>query len=171
MVRRFSLVFDLLGDVSYYVAHEDIRTHNIETMSALIGFIAESAPFASVLVAGHSLGSVLASQAIERLPSTYSGKARTVLLTMGSPLKLMSQVFPEIPSPDSLLVKYRSARLLLEWINLCGAKIWLERRSIRFAPNLLLKLLWASAAMPTIGATNEFGRRSWRSCAPFPKGI
>jgi len=91
-------------------------------MSALIGFVAESAPHASVLVAGHSLGSVPASQAIERLTSTYSGNDRTVLLTMGSPLELMSQVFPEIPSPDSLLMTYRSAGLLLEWINLWRSK-------------------------------------------------
>lgn len=123
MATTLGTIFDLLGDVAYYVAHENLRSQNIERMSGLINLIAESAPAASVLVVGHSLGSVLVSQALAHLSSGYAGTGRTVLVTMGSPLKLMSSVFPDhIQSPDSLLDIYESSGLQSRWINLWRTK-------------------------------------------------
>src|SRR5690242_6207690 len=131
LIRRISSVFDLIGDVAFYVANKHLRFQNLEKMSALIQFVAECAPTASILVVGHSLGSVLVSQSLASLPSTYASKARTVLVTMGSPLVLMSRVFPRhIQSPKRLLQAYRAAGLLLKWVNLWRTKDMIGRSLI-----------------------------------------
>lgn len=119
LARYFSSAFDLVGDVAHYVAHPDERRDNISRAAALFEVVATRAAGAHIVIAGHSLGSVLVSQSLEQMTSQYAGRGRTVLLTMGSPLNVMSKAFPsQIQSPAQLAAAFVTSGVLINWINL-----------------------------------------------------
>jgi hypothetical protein len=126
VAKYFSAAFDLVGDVAYYVANTEQRQKTIEQVAELLEILAKRAPEASIVVAGHSLGSVLVSQALLRCSSNDAARGRILLLTMGSPLRIMSRAFPDhVESPQTLAARFAAARIPELWINL-----WREQDNI-----------------------------------------
>jgi hypothetical protein len=100
-------IIDFVGDVAGYISRDDSRKSIEDTLVLMIEKCVEAAPEARILVIGHSLGSVLVSQMLLRLPVDRVRKQEIILLTLGSPLCTMAKVFPGfIQSPAALLEKY-----------------------------------------------------------------
>ena len=120
LAGKVSIVLDFVGDVVGYVGSKKHRRKAEERLLRIIRATADAAPEAQILVIGHSLGSVLVTQAILQLKKTEEFTRRQlVILTMGSPLKSMSWFFPSrILSPERLLVEFRNRNLVSFWANM-----------------------------------------------------
>lgn len=123
-IRQFSSVLDLPGDVARYVSSDSSRDDAVRIFRELLGVIAKRAPDAEILLMTHSLGSVLASEALSAPPPP--APSRAILLTLGSPLGFMSRVFPgQVKTPADLASRFDQHGTVLYWINL-----WREHDSI-----------------------------------------
>jgi pimeloyl-ACP methyl ester carboxylesterase len=99
-----------------YVARAKRRAEIQKTLADIIDTAADRAPYARILVVGHSLGSVLVTHAVR---NAHEAAGRMIVLTLGSPLRLLSRVFPRaIESPDALLASYAQTGSLVFWANL-----------------------------------------------------
>jgi hypothetical protein len=117
--RYFSFAFDLVGDVAHYIAKPAERQQNINQVATLFQTVASRAPNACIVIAGHSLGSVLVSQTLLRSSPNYMGRGRTLLLTMGSPLKVLSRAFPaHVETPQKIAATFNASGSVLGWVNL-----------------------------------------------------
>ncbi len=77
------------------------------------------APAADIVVAGHCLGSVLAAHSALELPKEFVSSHKVVLLTMGSPLRLMSSLFPGVvKTPAELSSAYAETGRVSQWVNM-----------------------------------------------------
>jgi len=88
LVKVF-LSLDLAADVAAYVSDTKRRQALIEHMICFIFMVDEEFADSQLIFVGHSLGSVLISQAITNLRLSVPRKC--LLLTLGSPLRLMSR--------------------------------------------------------------------------------
>ena len=129
-------LLDFVADVVTYVAGRKRRERVLQAVAAMIDRVASGNRGARVVVVGHSLGSVLVSQAVLRAQSPGG----VVLLTLGSPLRLLSRIFPrQIDSPDALLRRYAETGKVAFWANLwrdrdaIGRQLKLPEESGRFA--------------------------------------
>jgi hypothetical protein len=119
VARYFSLAFDLVGDVAYYIAKPAERQEIINQAARLFQTVASRAPNACIVIAGHSLGSVLVSQTLLQSAPDYAGRGRTLLLTMGSPLAVLSRAFPgNVETPQKLAAAFDASGSVLGWVNL-----------------------------------------------------
>lgn len=162
LITKFAVMLDLVGDVAWYVSHSDLREQNIQKMGQLIQFVAQSAVNARIVVVGHSLGSVLIAQSLAKLPPSYAGTGRTILVTLGSPLLLMSRVFPRhIESPSELCRSWFASEVLLKWVNL-----WRTKDIIGQALRLPLSERFTEASIGIGWHPNYWGdERLWASLA------
>lgn len=123
-IQKFSTVLDLPGDVARYVSSDSSRDDAVRNFRELLRVIAKRAPDAEILLMTHSLGSVLASEALSAPPSP--APSRAILLTLGSPLGFMARVFPgQVKTPADLASRFEQHGTVLYWINL-----WREHDSI-----------------------------------------
>lgn len=111
---------DLVWDVAHYVGNRRRRDQLAEELCRLIQEIGQKAPNAYILVAGHSLGSVLVSRAVVKLLNTWSDASeRIVVVTMGSPLKKMYAFFPnDIVSPEEFERSLLDTTAVWGWVNI-----------------------------------------------------
>lgn len=119
MLKRAATLLDFVGDVACYVGRDRIRDSLQSTVSTMVQAVAAMAPDARVLVIGHSLGSVLVSHALLKLPTSYAGSDRTILVSLGSPLRMMARLFPRhVLTPATLLDRFDETRQVTFWANL-----------------------------------------------------
>jgi hypothetical protein len=134
---------DLVGDIAYYIGSVSRRAQIEKTMTKIMEWAAESAPNASILIVGHSLGSVLVTHSIIRLSECAGFSHRILILTLGSPLRFLSRVFPlHVHTPAALADHYFKGTLVDFWGNLwrdrdiVGKELGLDNTS-RFAEKSL----------------------------------
>jgi hypothetical protein len=115
-VRRFLPLFDFAADVVTYFGRPKRRAEIQNTLAGIIDEAAARAPHARILVVGHSLGSVLVAHAVLE---AKEAAGRMIVLTLGSPLRLLSRIFArQIHTPDQLLAAYSETGTVLFWANL-----------------------------------------------------
>lgn len=118
-LKRVLPVFDFISDIAVYVGRPLKRK---ETEAALFGILkatCERAPQARILLVGHSLGSVLVSHTALKLTALPSARGRVILLTLGSPLALLSRVFPaHVMTTSRLSSDFAKDGVLLFWANI-----------------------------------------------------
>lgn len=125
--RRAMPVLDLIGDVVFYVGQPERRRKAEAQMLRIINFVRDSAPRADIIVVGHSLGSVLVSHSLKDAP-TMPAPRRLLLTTLGSPLPMMSHVFPGyVLTPNQLLEIYSRCRPVSFWMHLWRDSDWIGR--------------------------------------------
>ena len=110
-------VFDFVADVARYIARPRRRAELESRLADIIADVAGRAPDARIVVVGHSLGSVLVSHCLhDRAPEAARG--RLLMVTLGSPLRLLSRVFPDhISSPEELAAAYQGSEAVGFWAN------------------------------------------------------
>lgn len=114
---RMIEMFDLPADVASYIAGPARRSRLIQILGDVISRIEKASPNARILIIGHSLGSVLVSHSVLTLPMIP--RRRLFLITLGSPLRLMSRVFfPIVKTPQSLVEAYRTESTVACWLHL-----------------------------------------------------
>jgi hypothetical protein len=116
LVMCFHWALDFVLDVLYYTGKPKHRETLVGGTAHIIVWFHEKAPEASIIVVGHSLGSVIAAHAVTspRLPAECL--RRTVLVTMGSPLNYVSRMFPAAVHTAQQLADTLRGRVV--WINL-----------------------------------------------------
>lgn len=118
IMQAFSL-WDFIGDVISYVGHPGRRKAVEKTMREIIGKGAALAPRAKLIVIGHSLGSVLVTHSLLDPHMSNNSGGRTVVVTMGSPLRCLAHLFPgAIKSPTELAHLYQGSLNAVGWVNL-----------------------------------------------------
>lgn len=119
LVGKILMVFDFVGDVVAYVGSTKHRRKAEERLLRVIQAIAKAGPDAQILVVGHSLGSVLVTQSVLQLNETANLGHRLSIVTMGSPLRLMSWFFPSrIHSPEQLIGEFERRNINFSWANM-----------------------------------------------------
>ncbi len=116
-VMAFHWILDFAFDVLHYGGNEKHRTGLIEALKESIRWLHAQAPDASIVVVGHSLGSVPAAGAIAGLAACESWLHQVVLVTLGSPLNYICRAFPKSVPPARTLADVISAADV-RWINL-----------------------------------------------------
>jgi hypothetical protein len=133
LFKKSVVVYDLIGDVVFYVGRPDKRSEIEATMLRIINWTQEQAPHADIIVAAHSLGSVLVTHSLLRDVKPRS--SRFLLVTLGSPLPTMSRVFSRyVVRPDELLKRFGNAGSVSFWLHLWRDADWIGR-SLHAAPN------------------------------------
>jgi hypothetical protein len=107
---------DFVGDVAGYAGHEPHRVRVQEHVLDVIARGQQVARDARLVLAGHSLGSVVAIDVAERLRSQDPKSPPAVLVTAGSPLTLMCRVFPQALSQATQ--RAGCTNLGDDWLNL-----------------------------------------------------
>jgi hypothetical protein len=115
LLSRYGKFLDFGLDVLHYTGKERLRTSLIDGVAKAIRWIDEQAPNAPMIVVGHSLGSVLAAQAVASMTRDERCLKHTVLVTMGSPLNYLSRVFPSSVQTAERLSQTICERM--RWIN------------------------------------------------------
>lgn len=106
---------ELLHDVTRYLGLPERRRQLEESLAGMIADVERLAPRARVQVVSHSLGSVLVSHTLAR---RTPGRPLS-LVTMGSPLRFLSRVFPSVvDSPAQLARTFREGGRVASWLNL-----------------------------------------------------
>lgn len=104
-------------DVAYYLGDEAIRDYIHEQLEDDVRAMPGGR---RIIVAGHSLGSVIAVDSLLRGSGVWSRFRRIDLVTAGSPLqRLLAKFFPDAyPSPDRLAAALAACHGDLSWTNL-----------------------------------------------------
>jgi hypothetical protein len=111
--------WDFAGDVLSYIGHPGRREYIERTLGSIIEKGASLAPHAKLLVIGHSLGSVLVTHSLLGLRNLNDIENRVVVVILGSPLKLLSHLFPDsIFSPGKLVETFQKNKIVVDWVNL-----------------------------------------------------
>ena len=119
ILGKILMVFDFVGDVVGYVGNSNHRRKAEERLLRILRAISSAAPSAQILVVGHSLGSVLVTHSVLQLGGGQNLCRRLRILTMGSPLKLMSWFFPsQIYRSEQLLDEFERRDLVFSWANM-----------------------------------------------------
>lgn len=118
-LKRLVPLFDFVADVASYVSRDGTRIEHETALARIVEEVSRQAPNARILLVGHSLGSVLATHALPKASICPSASRRLILVTLGSPLRLMSRIFPRsIRSPDELARYCEESATILFWANL-----------------------------------------------------
>ena len=107
--------YDIIGDVAAYVADAELRARATDAVANTIARIARLTPRAQILVVGHSLGSVLVTDAL--LSSPLPPERAPILITLGSPLRRLSQFFRSVATPHERLRTFREKGLVQRWFH------------------------------------------------------
>ncbi|MFQ5914884.1 MAG: hypothetical protein ACE5JS_17085 [Nitrospinota bacterium] len=111
-------VVDIVGDVARYAAFRVEREILIGNLSEIIRRMGRTLPDRRIIVAGHSLGSVLASQAVARLGENDFSRNQILLVTLGCPLRFMACVFDkDIENPNELAGAMAKKGRVAAWMN------------------------------------------------------
>src|ERR1700674_3230246 len=160
IAKRCLPMFDFIGDVAAYVGKPERRMDIEGALRATIDAAAKSAPAAQILVVGHSLGTVVVSHSLLGLKQDHPGSGRLILVTLGSPLRRMSRIFPAyVKSPEELLSAYAGQRTVIFWANL-----WRDRDFIGRALKPTVQEIFAEKSLgdgPHWGMWSD--RRLWQS--------
>ena len=112
----FNWPLDFLLDVLHYAGNLKHRTALQEGTLKAIRWLCDNAPGARIVVVGHSLGSVIATNAIAALPTSEPCLRRMALVTLGSPLNYLHRLFPACVQSARALADVLCPRV--SWINL-----------------------------------------------------
>jgi pimeloyl-ACP methyl ester carboxylesterase len=113
MAWRSMPVVDLTADVVIYVTNDEIRISLLNAVQHVIDQALGAKADSKVIVVGHSLGSVVVTHAL----AARQLRRSVTLVTLGSPLPLMSRVFENISSPAHLLRGYRASGSVDCWVH------------------------------------------------------
>ena len=94
LVFKFDWALDFGLDVLNYERDERTRTSILAGLDDAILWLHRRTPNAHITVVGHSLGSVIASHAVSSISTVDAVPNQITLLTLGSPLNYLYQVFP-----------------------------------------------------------------------------
>jgi hypothetical protein len=136
--RKYDATLLHLGSIWFYVG-APIHTIAVsqDRLLAYLDKIAQRAPRANIILVGCGLGGVLAAEALGRA----SGSAlhdRVALLTISTPLSLITQWFPKrLASAQTLAVSAATAGGLSTWINLRRDGLCTRRASPTDAQTIL----------------------------------
>lgn len=118
-LKRLVPLFDFVGDVAAYIARQDRTLEHEAALARIVEEVSLQAPNAKIFLVGHSLGSVLVTHALHKRIISSAAKRRLILVTLGSPLRQMSQIFPSsIRSPDEIARDCEGNASILFWANL-----------------------------------------------------
>jgi hypothetical protein len=116
---KLLMVCDFVGDIVAYVGNRKLRRKAEDRLLGVVRALASAAPHARLLLIGHSLGSVLVTHTTLQLEERGVLRGRVYLLTMGSPLRLMSWFFPQrVVTPERLLTQLNEQKIVSFWLNL-----------------------------------------------------
>ncbi len=116
---KLLMVCDFVGDIVAYVGNRNLRSKAEDRLLSAVKALANAAPRARLLLIGHSLGSVLVTHTAIQFKNCEDLKGRVYLLTMGSPLRLMSWFFPRrVVTPVGLLTQLDEQKIVSFWLNL-----------------------------------------------------
>lgn len=107
--------YDVIGDTAAYVSDAELRAQAMEAAATTIARIASLAPRAQILLVGHSLGSVLITDAL--LSSPLPPERMPILITLGSPLRRLSHFFRSVRTPLERLRIFRERGLVRSWFH------------------------------------------------------
>jgi len=107
-------IFDLIADVAAFVTDRYHRERLLGVIRQILAKIEDEQSDGRVMLVGHSLGSVAVTKAIDGA----SCRKPILLVTLGSPLKLMARVFPGVVDcPAAFMARYREAGTLECWLH------------------------------------------------------
>lgn len=114
-----SPILKVLADIFRYLGSSDYRSRMHDGLRTLIGDKLTGLEQPRVVVAGHSLGSVIALDALRSRQTALDGIEQLDLVTAGSPLlRLFHRFFPaDYARPGAELERLWSANPGLRWIN------------------------------------------------------
>jgi hypothetical protein len=161
----FGPIYDYLGDVAQYVGRRSEREKLQQHLAEILTGLAARAPNASIVIASHSLGTVLAAQTLIAIRHEIGLHRRITLITMGSPIRLMSRLCGRvIETPAEILCKLQQERVVNGWYN-----FW---RNGDFVGRRLFQSTLAEISEKSVGSgghTNYWGdARVWRELARLP---
>ncbi|WP_353067596.1 hypothetical protein RBB77_08380 [Tunturibacter psychrotolerans] len=112
----FSGLVDFGLDVFDYANTEKTRASLVSrTVDAMV-WLRSQAPSAPLVIVGHSLGSVIASHAVNSMCLSEEMTSEISLVTLGSPLNYLCRVFPKIiKSPREISLAIHPN---VRWVNL-----------------------------------------------------
>jgi hypothetical protein len=114
VVMIFNWLLDFGFDVLHYGGNEKHRTALVNATVKTIRWFHEQAPNSQIIVVGHSLGSVIAAQAVTSISAIEPGLDNLVLVTLGSPLNYLCRAFRKsVPS-----ARFLSRSVTFRWVNL-----------------------------------------------------
>jgi pimeloyl-ACP methyl ester carboxylesterase len=118
VLKRVVRFFDFFADVAVYIARPEQTLRHEETLARIVEYVSRHFPNTRLLLIGHSLGSVLVTHALDHMNLSESDQ-RLILVTLGSPLRRMSRIFPQsIHSPDRIAKDCANNARILFWVNL-----------------------------------------------------
>lgn len=120
VMKMLIRALDIVGDVAHYIGRYDSRREIEGFVRSLIRSVSERAPRARIIIAAHSLGSVVVAHSLLRDPADEASSRfpKVTLLTLGSPLKLMSYIFPRyVVPPEELLKRFIESDAIEHWLN------------------------------------------------------
>jgi hypothetical protein len=161
-------LLDLLGDIACYVGRNEVRQRLLDGVKQTVDACINAAPQAKILIIGHSLGSVVATHSLAQLPPDNAARRSTFLLTLGSPLCLMSRMFPaHILSPTALVEQFQSSRAVAFWANL-----WRDNDFIGRALKPLQRAKFAEISLGLGPHWNYWAdERLWRRIAELLRAV
>jgi len=117
LLMWFHWLLDFAFDVLHYGGNQKHRTSLIEALTANIRWVHTQAPNATIVLVGHSLGTVAAAQTLASLSACEAWLNQVVLVTLGSPLNYIGRAFWRvIPSARELADTICAANV--RWVNL-----------------------------------------------------
>ncbi len=119
VVRQSLIICDFVGDVASYVGNPTHRQRAESRLACLLLELNVKYPAAQIVLIGHSLGSVLVTHTVLKLADGEPVTKRLRIVTLGSPLRLMSWFFPNcILPPEQLLDQFEARKLVNSWANM-----------------------------------------------------
>jgi len=110
-------LLDLVFDITRYVGDSHHRAAAASRFRGVITAVRQVAPGVPIIVAAHSLGSVLVTHAL--IDPEDDVPAPTLLVTMGSPLRTLSRVFGKaITPPAEAEPRLKTRHPECRWINM-----------------------------------------------------
>jgi hypothetical protein len=112
----FGLVLDFGLDVLHYGSDEKYDRRIFDRLSDTVRWLHNQAPNAHITIVAHSLGSVIASQAMSSISESERLMSQVTLITLGSPLNYLYRIFPNMGGTPRKLSAAICSRA--RWINL-----------------------------------------------------
>jgi hypothetical protein len=121
----FGLVLDFGLDVLHYGSDEKYDRRIFDRLSDAVRWLHSQAPNAHITIVAHSLGSVIASQAMSSISESEQLMSQVTLITLGSPLNYLYRIFPNMGGTPRKLSAAICSRA--RWINLWRRSDMIER--------------------------------------------
>jgi hypothetical protein len=115
LAGRLGYFLDFGLDVLHYGGDKKYNDRTFGRLSHAIRWLHSQAPNAHLTIVAHSLGTVIASQALSSISDSEPLPGQITLITLGSPLNYLYRVFPNVSSPRELSAAICSKA---RWINL-----------------------------------------------------